>query len=57
MSCLVSDGTFGMRRLWRYPLVDGIECELHLVEWLMGLLALGAPPSRQLLKDEGDHQL
>jgi putative transposase len=39
-------------------LVDGIECGLHRIEWLMRLHALRARPRRRRLpKDEGDRQV
>src|SRR4051794_25085750 len=38
-SFLVSDRTYGARRVWRDLLANGVECGLHRIERLMRLLA------------------
>ena len=57
-SFLASDRTYGVRRVWRDLLADGVECGLHRIERLMRLQALRARPRRRgLPKDDVDRQL
>ena len=49
-----SDRTYGVRRVWRDLLADGVDCGLHRIERLMRMQALRARPRRRALpKDEG----
>ncbi len=53
-SFLLSDRTYGARRVWHDVLADGFACGLHKIERLMTLQALRARPRRrQLPKDIG----
>ncbi|WP_295691596.1 IS3 family transposase [uncultured Maricaulis sp.] len=53
-SFLLSDRTYGARRVWRDMLAEGISCGLHRIERLMREQALRARPRRrQLPKDSG----
>lgn len=53
-SFLLSDRTYGARRVWRDVLAEGFSCGLHRVERLMREQALRARPRRrQLPKDTG----
>ncbi len=48
-SFLASDRTYGVRRVWRDLLADGLSCGLHRIERLMRLQALKARPRRRRL--------
>jgi hypothetical protein len=37
-----SDRTYGAKRMWHYPLADGVSCGLHRIERLRRLQALSA---------------
>ncbi len=51
---MLSDRTYGARRVWHDVLAEGFECGLHRVERLMRERALRARPRRrQLPKDSG----
>ncbi len=53
-SFLLSDRTYGARRVWREMLEEGFVCGLHRIERLMRLHGLRARPRRrQLPKDTG----
>jgi len=53
-SFLLSDRTYGARRIWHDVLEEGFACGLHRIERLMRLHALRARPRRrQLPKDQG----
>jgi putative transposase len=48
-SFLMSDRTYGARRVWHDVLEAGFSCGLHRIERLMGLQALKARPRRRRL--------
>jgi len=52
-SFLLSDRTYGARRIWRDVLAAGFACGLHRVEKLMRLQALKARPRRRRLPIDG----
>lgn len=53
-SFLLSDRTYGARRVWHDVLAEGFSCGLHRIERLMRVQALRARPRRrQLPKDRG----
>jgi putative transposase len=52
-SFLLSDRTYGARRIWRDVLAAGFVCGLHRVEKLMRLQALKARPRRRRLPIDG----
>lgn len=57
-SFLVSDRTYGARRIWRDVLAEGFSCGLHRIERLMREQALKARPRRRgLPKDTGDRSV
>lgn len=57
-SFLLSDRTYGARRVWRDMLAEGISCGLHRIERLMREQALRARPRRrQLPKDSGTRSI
>jgi putative transposase len=57
-SFLLSDRTYGARRVWRDVLAEGISCGLHRIERLMREQALRARPRRrQLPKDSGTRSI
>ena len=51
-SFLMSDRTYGARRVWRDVLEAGFSCGLHRIERLMGLQALKARPRRRRLPSD-----
>ncbi|OYW27058.1 MAG: hypothetical protein B7Z44_13620, partial [Caulobacter sp. 12-67-6] len=51
-SFLMSDRTYGARRVWRDVLEAGFSCGLHRVERLMALQALKARPRRRRLPSD-----
>jgi putative transposase len=54
-SFLMSDRTYGARRVWHDVLAEGIACGLHRIERLMRAQALRArPPRRRLPADAGE---
>jgi putative transposase len=54
-SFLMSDRTYGARRVWHDVLAEGIGCGLHRIERLMRAQALRArPPRRRLPADAGE---
>lgn len=57
-SFLLSDRTYGARRVWHDMLAEGFSCGLHRVERLMRLHGLRARPRRrQLPKDTGTRSI
>jgi len=57
-SFLMSDRTYGARRVWRDVLEDGFSCGLHRIERLMREQALRARPRRRRLpSDAGERQI
>lgn len=57
-SFLLSDRTYGARRVWHDVLAEGFSCGLHRIERLMGLQGLRARPRRrQLPKDTGTRSI
>lgn len=57
-SFLLSDRTYGARRIWRDMLEEGFSCGLHRIERLMRLHGLRARPRRrQLPKDTGKRSI
>lgn len=57
-SFLLSDRTYGARRVWRDMLEEGFVCGLHRIERLMRLHGLRARPRRrQLPKDTGKRSI
>ena len=52
-SFVISDRTYGARRIWRDVLAEGVSCGLHRVERLMRLQALRARPRRRGLPKDG----
>ena len=48
-SFIVSDRTYGARRVWHDVLAEGFTCGLHRIERLMRLNALKARPRRRYL--------
>lgn len=56
-SFLMSDRTYGARRVWRDALEEGFACGLHRIERLMREQALRARPRRRRLpSDAGERQ-
>jgi putative transposase len=56
-SFLVSDRTYGARRVWHNLLAEGVSCGLHRIERLMRLQALRTRPRRRRLpRDVGERQ-
>ena len=51
-SFLMSDRTYGARRVWHDVLEAGFSCGLHRIERLMGLQALKARPRRRRLPSD-----
>jgi len=49
-SFLLSDRTYGARRVWHGVLADGLTCGLHRIECLMHAQALKARPRRRRLQ-------
>jgi putative transposase len=57
-SFLMSDRTYGARRVWHDVLAEGIACGLHRIERLMRAQALRArPPRRRLPADAGERSV
>lgn len=57
-SFMLSDRTYGARRVWRDILAEGIACGQHKIERLMRLQGLRARPRRrQLPKDTGTRSI
>jgi len=57
-SFLLSDRTYGARRVWHDVLAEGFSCRLHKIERLMRVQALRARPRRrQLPKDTGTRSI
>ena len=57
-SFLLSDRTYGARRVWHDVLTEGFSCGLHRIERLMRVQALRARPRRrQLPKDTGTRSI
>lgn len=57
-SFLLSDRTYGARRVWHDLLAEGFSCGLHRIERLMRVQALRARPlRRQLPKDTGTRSI
>jgi len=52
-SFLMSDRTYGARRVWRDVLEEGFACGLHRIERLMQEQALRARPRRRRLPQDG----
>jgi putative transposase len=57
-SFLMSDRTYGARRVWRDVLAEGVACGLHRIERLMRAQALKARPRRRRLpSDAGERSI
>jgi putative transposase len=57
-SFLMSDRTYGARRVWRDVLAEGVACGLHRIERLMRAQALKARPRRRRLpSDTGERSV
>ena len=55
-SFLMSDRTYGARRVWRDVLEDGFSCGLHRIERLMREQALRARPRRRRLPSDASER-
>lgn len=57
-SFMLSDRTYGARRVWHDVLAEGISCGLHRIERLMREQGLRARPRRRSLpKDQGERSI